>query len=135
MYYSRFEPTPKKQNFASVFMNVAGINLESKARGSFPQIKPKTNAQIIKNNNGPFIFDSHFESGNLLFVFNNNDEQNAIDTYDLILQNDINTRGHNQWFFFKITNTKKNQKIKLNIVNLAKKESLFSYGLKPLVFS
>jgi hypothetical protein len=116
-------------------MNVAGINLESKARGSFPQIKPKTNAQIIKNNNGPFIFDSHFESGNLLFVFNNNDEQNAIDTYDLILQNDINTRGHNQWFFFKITNTKKNQKIKLNIVNLVKKESLFSYGLKPLVFS
>ena len=43
------------------------------------------------------------------------------DSYDLVLQNDVNTRGHNQWFYFKITNTKKNQKIKLNIVNLVKK--------------
>jgi hypothetical protein len=116
-------------------MNVAGVNLEGKLKGSFPQIRPKTNAQSIKNNNGSVIFDSHFESGNLLYVYKNEDERNSIDTYDLILQNDINTKGHNQWFYFKITNTKKNQKIKLNIINLVKKESLFSYGLKPLVFS
>lgn len=116
-------------------MNVAGINLDSKLKGSFPQIRPKTNAQAVKNNNGAVIFDSHFESGNLLYVYKNEDERNFIDTYDLILQNDINTKGHNQWFYFKITNTKKNQKIKLNIINLVKKESLFSYGLKPLVFS
>jgi hypothetical protein len=54
-------------------------------------------------------------------VYKNNEEKNTIETYDLILQNDVNTKGHNQWFYFKITNTKKNQKIKLNIVNLVKK--------------
>lgn len=70
-----------------------------------------------------------------MYVYKNNDEKNTIDTYDLILQNDINTRGHNQWFYFKITNTRKNQKIRINIVNLVKKESLFSYGLKPLTYS
>ena len=48
------------------------------------------------------------------------------------MQNDINTRGHNQWFYFKMTNTKKNQKVKINIVNFVKNDSLFSYGLKPL---
>ena len=48
------------------------------------------------------------------------------------MQNDINTRGHNQWFYFKMTNTKKNQKVKINIVNFVKNNSLFSYGLKPL---
>ena len=51
------------------------------------------------------------------------------------MHNDINTRGHNQWFYFKLTSTRKNQKVRLNLVNFVKKESLFSYGLKPLAFS
>ena len=102
-------------------MNIVGINIEAKNKiHNFPQIKNKIAMQQGKNN-GSIIFDSHFESGNLLYVYKNTDERNTIETYDLILQNDINTRGHNQWFYFKITNTKKNQKIKLNIVNLVKK--------------
>lgn len=52
-----------------------------------------------------------------------------------MLQNDVNTRGHNQWFHFKLTSTRKHQKVRINIVNLVKKESLFSYGLKPLAYS
>lgn len=51
------------------------------------------------------------------------------------MHNDTNTRGHNQWFYFKVTSTRKNQKVRLNLVNFVKKESLFSYGLKPLTFS
>ena len=121
IYYSRFEPKIRKQNFANVFMNIAGINIEAKNKlNNFPHIKNKIAMQQGKNN-GSVIFDSHFESGNLLYVYKNTDERNVVETYDLILQNDINTRGHNQWFYFKITNTKKNQKIKLNIVNLVKK--------------
>ena len=58
-----------------------------------------------------------------------------IDTFDLILQNDVNTKGHNQWFYYQVQNTRKNHKVRFNIVNLLKKESLFSYGLKPLVYS
>jgi hypothetical protein len=70
-------------------------------------------------NNGGLIFDSNFESGNLLYVYKS--DEGSLESYDLILQNDINTRGHNQWFYFKVTNTKKNQKVRLNIVNLVKK--------------
>jgi hypothetical protein len=54
-------------------MNVVGINLcKNRANNNFPQIKPKTAAAPIKNNNGGLIFDSHFESGNLLYVYKNN---------------------------------------------------------------
>ena len=58
-----------------------------------------------------------------------------MEVYDLILQNDTNTKGHNIWFNFKVTNTKKNFRVKFNIVNMTKKEALFCYGIKPMVFS
>ncbi len=51
------------------------------------------------------------------------------------MQNDINTKGHNQWFYFKVYNMKKHHKIRLNIVNFIKSQSMFSYGIKPLAFS
>lgn len=55
-------------------MNIAGINLEPKSKtNNFPHIKPKGPQNLPKNNNGSLIFDSHFESGNLLYVYKNND--------------------------------------------------------------
>lgn len=39
-------------------------------------------------------------------------------TYDLVLQNDINTRGFTQWFNFKVQNKRNNFVAKFNIVNL-----------------
>lgn len=48
-------------------------------------------------------FDSNFESGNLFSAYKINDYE-----YDLILQNDINTKGNTQWFFFSVSSTKKN---------------------------
>jgi hypothetical protein len=57
------------------------------------------------------------------------------DHYELVLQNDINTRGNNQWFFFRVRNVAKNRTIKFSIVNLIKSDSLFNYGMKPTVFS
>lgn len=36
------------------------------------------------------------------------------------MQNDINTKGYNQWFYFKLHNTKKHNRIRLNIVNFIK---------------
>jgi hypothetical protein len=38
--------------------------------------------------------------------------------YDLVLQNDLNTRGFTQWYNFKITNKRNNFIAKFNIVNL-----------------
>lgn len=58
-----------------------------------------------------------------------------IETYDLILQNDTNTRGHNQWFYFRVSNKKISNRIRFNIINFVKNSSFFSYGIKPLIFS
>ncbi len=48
-----------------------------------------------------FVFDSNFESGNLLYCYKNT-EQTKIPTFDLMIQNDTNTKGYNQWFYFSI---------------------------------
>eukprot|EP00976_Prorocentrum_cordatum_P014318 286313-Prorocentrum_minimum.AAC.1 len=45
--------------------------------------------------------------------------------YDLILRPDINTRGHTQWFYFSVSNTRKGIPYKLNIINMVKSDSLF----------
>ena len=76
------------------------------------------------------IFESRFESGNLLSSTKISDNE-----YDLILQNDINTNGHTQWYFFRVSNTRKGKKVKFNIVNLAKTDSLYNNGMKILSFS
>ena len=55
--------------------------------------------------------------------------------YDLVLQNDINTNGHTQWYFFRVSNTKKDHKVKFNILNLAKPDSLYNDGMRVLCFS
>lgn len=76
------------------------------------------------------VFESRFESGNLLAALKITESE-----YDLILGNDINTNGHTQWYFFRVGNTKKGQKVTINIVNLAKADSLYNYGMKILCFS
>jgi hypothetical protein len=55
--------------------------------------------------------------------------------YDLVLQNDINTNGHTQWYFFRCSNTRKGMKVKFNILNLAKSDSLYNEGMKILCYS
>ena len=72
-------------------------------------------------------FESRFESGNLLCAMKVSENE-----YDLILQNDINTNGHTQWYFFKVENTRKNMKVKFNILNLAKPDSLYNFGMRVL---
>jgi cytosolic carboxypeptidase protein 2/3 len=56
--------------------------------------------------------------------------------YNLWLENDFNTKGHTQWFFFKVVYTnEKPSTIQFNILNLAKTYSLYKAGMKPVVFS
>ena len=77
------------------------------------------------------IFESRFESGNLQRVIQVGDYE-----YDLELKFDHNTTSmYSQWFFFKITNTRKRHSYKFNIINLVKSDSLYSCGMKPLMYS
>ena len=43
------------------------------------------------------LFESRFESGNLDIAVKVSDSE-----YNLILQDDVNTNGYTQWYFFKV---------------------------------
>jgi hypothetical protein len=74
-------------------------------------------------------FDSDFECGNLDIAVKVGPSE-----YDLFLRVDTNTRGHCNWFFFVVRNTRRGI-LRLNICNLCKRDSLFAHGMVPLVFS
>ena len=50
------------------------------------------------------------------------------------MQNDTNTKGYNQWFYFSFQN-KSSKSIRINIVNFIKKHMMFLDGVRPVGFS
>jgi hypothetical protein len=76
------------------------------------------------------IFESRFESGNLRRAVQIGEYE-----YDLILKYDYGTNNYTQWFFFKVSNTRKDVTYKFNIINLIKIESSYNQGMKPLIYS
>ena len=76
------------------------------------------------------IFESRFQSGNLAAALKVNESD-----YYLALQNDVNTSGNTQWFFFRVSNTKAYSQIRMNMLNLCKPDSLYNEGMKVLVYS
>uniref|UniRef100_A0A452I7R3 Cytosolic carboxypeptidase 2 n=1 Tax=Gopherus agassizii TaxID=38772 RepID=A0A452I7R3_9SAUR len=76
------------------------------------------------------LFESRFESGNL---------QKAVQVgpyeYELTLRMDLYTSKHTQWFYFQVRNTRKGITYRFSIVNLMKPKSLYSMGMKPLLYS
>lgn len=76
------------------------------------------------------IFDSDFESGNLFAVF-----RTGKYSYELVMQNDTNSKGSNQWFYFSVEKMLQNTEYTFTIVNFTKSDSLFNYGLKPAYYS
>lgn len=95
------------------------------------------------------VFDSHFESGNLLcarrasFVENNTESPYATSAangdlrqeYDLEVHHDLHSVGHAQWFYFSCSNTRAGVIVRFNLTNFAKTDSLFNHGMRPLLFS
>lgn len=76
------------------------------------------------------MFESKFECGNLYLV------QKVKDTeYNTLMQNDINSNGYTQWFYFRVTNTTQGNTVKFNILNFTKTDSIFNYGMKVAVYS
>ena len=76
------------------------------------------------------VFESRFECGNLRRVIQKSEYE-----YNLILATDYNTNGHTQWYYFSVSNTRKNAEYRFNIINLLKPDSLYNVGMKPLVYS
>ncbi|XP_051476902.1 cytosolic carboxypeptidase 2 [Apus apus] len=76
------------------------------------------------------LFESRFESGNL---------QKAVKVgpyeYVLWLRPDLYTTRHTQWFYFRVQNTRRAPLYRFTIANLAKPTSLYTQGLRPLLYS
>ena len=51
------------------------------------------------------------------------------------MQNDINSKGSNQWFYFTVKGMIINKQYTFNVVNFTKNDSLFNYGMTPAVYS
>ncbi len=75
-------------------------------------------------------FDSCFESGNLFLAQKVSDQE-----YNCLMQNDINSKGHTQWFYFRVRNTRQGHPVKFNIQNYSKGNSMFNYGMKVAIYS
>uniref|UniRef100_A0A452FMP9 Cytosolic carboxypeptidase 2 n=1 Tax=Capra hircus TaxID=9925 RepID=A0A452FMP9_CAPHI len=76
------------------------------------------------------LFESRFESGNLQKAVRVNTFE-----YELTLRTDLYTNKHTQWFYFRVQNTRKDVTYRFTIVNLLKPKSLYTIGMKPLMYS
>jgi len=92
-----------------------------------------TNRSFIGNNPDccdGVSFDSVYEAGNLDCAVRVGPNE-----YDLFLQVDSNTKGHLQWYNFKVSKMQKSARYRFNICNFQKCKSLYTRGMKPFVFS
>ena len=64
------------------------------------------------NDDTTLVFESRFECGNLNLAIKRSETE-----YDLILQNDSLTNGNTQWFYFKISNTRRDMNVTFHIIN------------------
>ncbi|XP_032379525.1 cytosolic carboxypeptidase 2 [Etheostoma spectabile] len=75
-------------------------------------------------------FESRFESGNLQKAV-----QVGVYNYEITLRTDMYTRKHTQWFYFRVRNMKAGVTYRFTIINFMKSSSLYSQGMRPLLYS
>ena len=80
----------------------------------------------------PLHFDASFESGNLAEVKLISEVPLE---YDLHIRPDTLNPRHRVWFFFSVSNARRNQKVLFNIIGYSKTKSLFRDGMAPVVSS
>ncbi|KAJ3293027.1 Cytosolic carboxypeptidase 2 [Borealophlyctis nickersoniae] len=86
--------------------------------------------QLQSPDDSTLLFESRFESGNLQEAYRVDQYE-----YEMKVRKDLNTRGHTQWFYFRVTNMRPNIPYRFNITNLMKPDSLYNYGMRPLMYS
>lgn len=121
----RRPPPPKKVGKSKKELEYEK-ELEAKARYKLRTLEDGE----VDRTDKTLLFESRFESGNLYLAQKVSDAE-----YNLLMQNDINTSGHTQWFFFRVQNTRRNHTCTFNIMNFTKPDSLFNFGMKVSVYS
>ncbi|KAM6119333.1 LOW QUALITY PROTEIN: cytosolic carboxypeptidase 4 [Pterocles gutturalis] len=75
-------------------------------------------------------FFSKFESGNLRKAIQVREFE-----YDLIMNADVNSNQHHQWFYFEVRDMKLAVPYRFNIINCEKLNSQFNYGMQLVMYS
>jgi hypothetical protein len=81
----------------------------------------------INNDAQELLFDSDYEGGNLDAVLLSPKKEKE---YDLYIRVDSNTRGHCNYYCFKVKN-KNPGTYRFNIANLSMKKTLYERGMRP----
>ncbi|KFR13027.1 Cytosolic carboxypeptidase 4, partial [Opisthocomus hoazin] len=79
---------------------------------------------------GCLTFFSKFESGNLRKAIQVREFE-----YDLIMNADVNSNQHHQWFYFEVRDMKLSVPYRFNIINCEKFNSQFNYGMQLVMYS
>ncbi|CAG5958290.1 unnamed protein product [Menidia menidia] len=90
----------------------------------------KSTTSRVSHTDRTLEFESRFESGNLQKAV-----QVGVYDYQLTLRTDMYTLKHTQWFYFRVRNMKPGVTYRFTIINLMKSSSLYSYGMRPLLYS
>ncbi|XP_069768186.1 cytosolic carboxypeptidase 4 isoform X3 [Narcine bancroftii] len=85
---------------------------------------------VMSGDDTSLNFFSKFESGNLRKAI-----QIRKYEYDLIMNADINTNLHHQWFYFEISGMRAGIPYRFNVINCEKTNSQFNYGMQPVMYS
>ncbi|XP_004693028.2 PREDICTED: cytosolic carboxypeptidase 4 [Condylura cristata] len=75
-------------------------------------------------------FFSGFESGNLRKAIRVREFE-----YDLLVNADVNSAHHQQWFYFQVSGMRAAVPYRLNVINCEKPNSQFNYGMQPTLYS
>ena len=91
------------------------MNLSNRLTRYMQELEESMARLIRKYHGDVLLIDTVFESGNLLRA-----DRITPSEYRLYMQVDTNTRGHQQWFYFRVRNTRKNRKYVFKIMNFTK---------------
>ncbi|GBP61811.1 Cytosolic carboxypeptidase Nna1 [Eumeta japonica] len=136
-YYARtgkeLRPQPVGEDSGTIIFQyypMSAVNYVSFSRSTVGGSRLYLSACASAGGDDELRFESRFESGNLAKAV-----RITSSYYELHLRTDLYTNRHMQWFYFRVTNTKKQMMYRFSIVNLSKGESLYNEGMRPLLYS
>jgi len=77
---------------------------------------------------GHLVFDCDFESGNIGTAIRYDEME-----YEIKIRPDSNSPRHRIWYYFRVRNFKKDQRVIFHFSNYSKSKALFSQGFTPMV--
>ncbi|XP_066142700.1 cytosolic carboxypeptidase 2-like isoform X2 [Euwallacea fornicatus] len=127
---SEVQPKPSGEEFGVIVYQYTPIS----AVNYFSRSSVGGSRYLLSSNLCPeddsLQFESRFESGNLARAI-----RISPNYYELHLRSDLYTNRHMQWFYFRVTNMKKNFLYRFSITNCSKEGSLYNEGMRPLMYS